>query len=151
MHWKAQCYAKWPLGSKDVQHSPRIKPMSLNSLKTALSTELWVHIKLSISPKKTCMWLVISSNLETPFCWQDCCSLIAEVEYQGQTQYIRILELKPLINTSYHIQHRLELKYFLHTNFAHCLSSSSSNLKKRELRTCSVGQIFKIKLWMVGQ
>ena len=46
------------------------------------------------------------------FCVQDCHSRIVQVEYQGQTRSTRILERKPLINTSYHIRHRLELKYF---------------------------------------
>ena len=49
---------------------------------------------------------------------QDCQSWIAQVEYQGQTRNTRILEHKPLVNTSYHIQHKLELKYF---HFAQCL------------------------------
>ena len=35
-----------------------------------------------------------------------------QVEYQGQTQNTRILERKPLIDTSYRIGHGLELKYF---------------------------------------
>ena len=33
--------------------------------------------------------------------------------FQGQTRNTRILERKPLINTSYCMQHRLELKYLL--------------------------------------
>ena len=43
---------------------------------------------------------------------QGCRSWIAQVEYQGQTQNTRILERKPLIDTSYRIGHGLELKYF---------------------------------------
>ena len=39
-------------------------------------------------------------------------SPIAQVEYQGQPQNTRILERKPLIDTSYRIGHGLELKYF---------------------------------------
>ena len=50
-------------------------------------------------------------NLQPLFCVQDCLSRIAQVEYQGQAQNTRILERKPLINTSYCIRHRLELKY----------------------------------------
>ena len=45
---------------------------------------------------------------------QDCHFLIAQVEYQGQWRYARLLDCKPFINAYYHIQHRLELKYFLH-------------------------------------
>ena len=54
------------------------------------------------------------------FCLQDCCSQIVQVEYQGQsrqTQNTRILERKRLIDTSYHIRQRLELKYIYFTHF----------------------------------
>ena len=40
-----------------------------------------------------------------------------ELKYQGQTRNTRILERKPLIDTSYRIQHRLELKYFHFAQF----------------------------------
>ena len=43
---------------------------------------------------------------------QDCHSLIAQVEYQGQTRYTKILDSKPLIDTFYCIGHRLELTFF---------------------------------------
>ena len=43
---------------------------------------------------------------------QNCRSRIALVEYQGQARNTRIIERKPLINTSYRIQHELKLKYF---------------------------------------
>ena len=36
---------------------------------------------------------------------------------QWQTRYTTILERKPLIDTSYHIRHRLELKYFHFAQF----------------------------------
>ena len=38
--------------------------------------------------------------------------LIFHLEYQGQTRNTRILERKPLIDTSYRIRHSLELKSF---------------------------------------
>ena len=41
--------------------------------------------------------------------------------------------------------------FSLRTIFAQCASSSSSTLKKWELITWNLGQIFEIKLWMVGQ
>ena len=92
------------------------------------------------------------------FCIQDFRSLIVQVEYQGQTRNTRILERKPLIKTSYCIQHRLELKYFHFTQFllnaAQLLIkqlSCSSTSKQREQRTWNLGQILEIKLWMVGQ
>ena len=44
-------------------------------------------------------------------------SRIAQVVYQGQACNTRILECKPLINTSYCIWHRLELKYFHFAQF----------------------------------
>ena len=51
------------------------------------------------------------------FCIQDCCTRIIQVEYQGQTRNTRILERKPLIDTSYRIRHGLELKYFHFAQF----------------------------------
>ena len=44
------------------------------------------------------------------FCLQDYPSSIAQVEYQSQTQYTRIIDYKPFINTCYHIECRLDLK-----------------------------------------
>ena len=57
------------------------------------------------------------SELEpgTDFCVQDYRFRIAQFEYQGQsgqTRNTRILERRPLINTSHRNLHRLELKYF---------------------------------------
>ena len=52
------------------------------------------------------------------FVVQDCRYWIVLVQYQGKKRNTRILERKPLTNTSYQIQHRLELKYF---HFAQCL------------------------------
>ena len=48
----------------------------------------------------------------------DCRTQIFHLEYQGQTRNTRILERKPLIDTSYRIQHRLELKYFHFAQFS---------------------------------
>ena len=42
---------------------------------------------------------------------QDCPSQIAQVVYQGQTGYTRILERKQFMDTSYRNRHRLELKH----------------------------------------
>ena len=68
----------------------------------------------------TCNWF---------FGVQDCRTRIFQLEYQGQTRNTRILERKPLIDTSYCIRHRLEI-FSLRTIFAQCSSSSSSNSKK---------------------
>ena len=56
-------------------------------------------------------------NLQTLFCLQNCGSLIAQVEYQGQASNTRILERKPMIDASYRIRHRLELKFFHFAQF----------------------------------
>ena len=56
----------------------------------------------------TCNWF---------FGVQDCSTRIFHLEYQGQTLNTRILERKPLIDTSYRIRHRLELKYFHFAQF----------------------------------
>ena len=48
---------------------------------------------------------------------QDCSSQIAQVEYQGQTLYTKILAHKPVFNTSYRIGHSLESKKFHFAQF----------------------------------
>ena len=67
-------------------------------------------------------------------CIQDCHSLIVQVEYQGQTWNTKILELKPVIHTSYHIQHRLEKnwnwKHFTLHNFCSMLIEPLFTLEK---------------------
>ena len=67
--------------------------------------------------KKRYMTHRISPPATNFFLVQDCRSRIFQVEYQGQTRYTRILERKPLIDTSYRIRHRLELKYFHFAQF----------------------------------
>ena len=67
--------------------------------------------------KKRYMTCRISPPATDFFCVQDCSARTFQVEYRGQTQYTRILERKPLIDISYHIQHRLELKYFHFAQF----------------------------------
>ena len=71
-------------------------------------------------------------------------SMIAQVEYQGQTRYARNIDCKYFIHTYCSIGNRLELSYFHFAQF-------SLNAHQAELRTLNLGQIFKIKLWMVGQ
>ena len=63
---------------------------------------------------------------------QDCRSQIAQVEYQGQAQNTRSLEHKPLINTSYCIQHRLGLKYFDFPQFLIIAHHAAHQPQKRE-------------------
>ena len=46
------------------------------------------------------------------FCMQACHSRIAQVEYQGQTRYTRILDRRSFIDVCYRTGHRLDLKYF---------------------------------------
>ena len=114
VHWRAQCQAKWPRRVRAFQHLSGIEPMSPDSLQLTLTTKSLVHIKYlkttiyESSYFATCNWF---------FCIQDCCSGIVQVEYQGRTRNTRILERKPLINTSYCILHRLGLKYFHYAQF----------------------------------
>ena len=51
----------------------------------------------------TC-WMFATCNQF--FCVQDCHSRIFQIGYQGQARKTRILERKPLVDTSYCIQHR---------------------------------------------
>ena len=48
----------------------------------------------------------------TNFCVQGCHCWIAQVQYQGQTRYIGIVDCKPFINIFCRIEHRLGLKFF---------------------------------------
>ena len=57
-------------------------------------------------------------------------SLIFQFEHQGQTRYTRILERKPLIDTSYRIRHRLELKYLHFAQFCSMLIEQLIDLEK---------------------
>ena len=52
-----------------------------------------------------------------PFEGQDCRSQILQLEYQCQARNTRILQRKPVIDTSYRIRHILELKYFHFAQF----------------------------------
>ena len=64
-------------------------------LLTATRLDHWA-IGLYWFIEENCIWLVTSSNFEPFkfFCLQDCCSLIAQVEYQGQILSTRILDHK---------------------------------------------------------
>ena len=103
LHWHAQCHTKWPWGCREFQLSARINPMSLASLLSLLSNEWHAGKKV---------YDLSHLNHEPIFCMLDCPSQIAQVEYQGQTLYTRVLECKPFINRCYCIGHSLELKYF---------------------------------------
>ena len=157
-HWLAQCHAKWLRRCTAFQNTSGIKPRLPDAVLLTLTTKPLVRINYS---KKTIyeLWVELSNftmscRISPPatyfFCIQDCSSQIVQVEYQGQTRNTRILERKPLIDTSYCIRHRLEI-FSLRTIFAQCSSSSSSTSKKWELITWNLGQIFEIELWMVGQ
>ena len=96
--------------------------MSPDSLRPVLTTKPLVRINCS---KKTVYDSSYFATCNWFFGVQDCPTWIFQVEYQGQTRNTRILERKqtflnankPLINTSYRIQHRLELKYFHFAQF----------------------------------
>ena len=91
------------------------------------------------------------------FCIQDCCSRNVQVEYQGQTQNTRILERKPLIDTSYRIRHRLELKNFHLAQFlliAPRLIKQLTNLEKvrtQNLKFRTDLQDLDMDFWSVTQ
>ena len=94
---------------KNWVHVARLTMTCLKHLQRAISS-FW-------SSKKNGIWLVTTCNLEMIFCMQYCHSWIAQVEYQGQTQYTRILDSKPFIDTCCHIGYRLELKYLHFVQF----------------------------------
>ena len=78
-----------------IEHDPaRVSQLTV----THLSHKPWV----CVNPMKK---LYITSSVLQParlqFCMQDCCSLIAQVEYQGQAGYTRILECKSWIDMSF--------------------------------------------------
>ena len=134
-HRRAQCHGKWQRSCRGFRHPVEVKPMSPDYLRLALTTKPWFHIELM---KKT-VYESESSFLATWNCFfahrnrQDYRSRNAQVEYQGQARYTRILECKPLINTSYRIRHRLdslELKYFTSHNFCSLLIEQLINLEK---------------------
>ena len=97
---------KMAKGSREFQHPTGIEPKSPDSLQLALRTQPLVRVSLL---KK--MVYNLPYYLKSAFCIKDCQSRIAQVEYQGQTCNTKILERKPLIDTSCRIQHRLKLKY----------------------------------------
>ena len=67
------------------------------TLLTATYLNHWAIDLYQFKFNKRKILLLTSCNLETFFFMpQDCCSQIAEVEYQGQTLYTRILDCKPL-------------------------------------------------------
>ena len=141
----SQFHAKWKRGRTKVQHSAVMEPMKPGLLWHFITTEPWFKL---INRKKQYMTRHIL-QLWTNFCVQDCRSRIAQVESQSQTLSTRILDCKPFNDTCYLIGHRLESEYF---HLAQVLLSSYSSTSKEEaLRTWNLGQIFEIKLWVVGQ
>ena len=98
VHLLAQCRAKWrPKGCRKFQHPAGIEPMPPNSMLLTLTTKPKVSIKW---PGKT---VDHSLNFTTRNCVLNWRSLIVQIEYQGQTRNTRILERKPLIDTSYRV------------------------------------------------
>ena len=98
------------------QHSLGFEPMLPDSLQPVdkwLTTKPLVRIYCS---KKRFMTRRISPPatdfLRTGLLYSD-----FQDEYQGQTRYTRILERKSLIDKSYRMLHRLELKYFHFAQF----------------------------------
>ena len=81
--------------------------------------------------------------------------LTAQVGYQVQMLYTRILERKPLIITSYCIQHRLEFHlswFFLHAHWAaHQPRKLESENWELEILGWSTRSSYAANLCMVGQ
>ena len=143
MHWRAQCHAKWPRGKRNRAHL----------LRFTLTTKLWNRVSWL---KKNSTYLEVFRNLQPLFWVQDCRSQVVQVEYQGKARNTRILERKPLIDTSYWFD--IDLPSWveivsLRTIFAQCSSSSSSTSEKWEVRTWNLGQIFDRVMdgWSVTQ
>ena len=88
--------------------------MSPDSLQPVLTTKPLAHIN---NGKRTVDESLYFTTCNSFFCILDCSTWIFQVEYQGQTRNMRILERKPLINISYRILHRLELKYLHFAQF----------------------------------
>ena len=109
------------------------------------------HWFVSIAGKKRYMTRRISIPATNFFCVQDCRTWIFQVEYQGQTRYTRILEGKPLIDTSYRIRHRWSWNIFTSYNFCSMLIEQLINLEKVRTDNLKFRTIFEIELWMVGQ
>ena len=152
VHWLAQYPADWQRGCRKFQCPAKIESRLPDSLWLALTTdrEPWVR---SDPLKKMSIWLVIFCNLELIFCMQYCHSWIAQVEYQGQTQYTRILDSKPFTDTCCHIGNRLELKYLYFAQFllnAHWAADWPHKVKSQTLKF-RTDLWDSVMLWMVGQ
>ena len=105
-----------------------------------------VEVRCSYSKFKPCQSEITTDEIQEK-------KIIKITEIQKVCVSLHWLERKSLINTSYCMLHKLELKYF--TIFAYCSSSSSLTSKNWDLRRCvrtwNLGQIFEIELWIIGQ
>ena len=97
--------------------------------------------QFSVSENKLYMTRCISPPatdfLRTGLSFSDCSSWISRPDTKYKNSWTQTFDRYILFS--------------LRTIFAQCSSSSSSTLKKWELITWNLGQIFEIKLWMVGQ
>ena len=122
---------KMALGLESVSvQCTEIIPVSPDSLQLTLTTKPWIRVNLM---KKKVYYLKFFSTCNLFFCIQDCCSQIAQVEYQGQARNTRILEHKPLIDTFYCIWHRVDhwsWNIFTLYNFCSFLIKQLINLEK---------------------
>ena len=89
VHWRAHCHAKWLRRCRAFHHSSGIKPHVADSLLLPLTTKPFVHINCW---KKKGICLVVFRYLQQIFGVQDSRTWIFQLEYQGQTLYMRILE-----------------------------------------------------------
>ena len=151
MHWQTQWHAKWQRGSRKFLHSCRSRTQFSRLSRLSVTSLKHSAIGSCQSAEKNDIWLVmlleVLHNLQLLFCVQDCRSRRAQVEHQGQARNIEWLNANLwLINLiAFDIDWNWNI-FTLH-NFVHC----SLTLKKWEPRTWNLRQIFRIKLWMVGQ
>ena len=152
VHWLAQCHTKWPRGGREFQHHAGIGPKLPNLLLPTKTSQPLVCVSLlkklvnDLSYYFKCLAICICI-LHAGLLIFDSSGWISRQCKQFNT---RILECKPLIDTPYCILHRLELKYFHFAQFLLIVHRAAHQFQKKwEPITWSLGQIFKIELWMV--
>ena len=140
VHWRAQCHAKWPRRGRAFQHSSGIQPKSADSRRPLLTTKPLVCIN---NRKKTVHDSLYFANCNRFFGNRTVVLWFFKLNIKARHEIWEFLIANLLIDASYRIWHRLELKYFHFTQVllnAHQLTSSSSlTLKKWELRTWNLG------------
>ena len=132
VHWRAQCHTKWPRHSKRFHHQCGIKPEPSDSLWLTLTTKLWVHVTLQKKMVYIIKFFAACNN------FFECRIVILRLlrsNIKARHQKIWILERKPLIDTSFCIQHGLSWNIFTLHNFCSKLMGQLIDLEKVRLWT----------------